>query len=1299
MPNLTVQKPRTRWALALTLMAGLSLTSVASGPAFAQDANGPFAASSLAKLVAPDELRAAFSANTAARKRVILTYRAVAPSVPLNASPATQDAALRTANASAAASLISRVLGGASAPRSGGGSGPHNAKAMEFTPNIVIQLTAGEINAFAADADVVSIQFDRAVPPTMDVSTAHVGMPFTWAAGGEGTGRTVAVLDTGVKREHEFFGTARVVYEACYNTTTANSSASRCPGGVDTLENQAGAAADCLESVADGCGHGTHVAGTMVGFNTNRTTGEPAKGMAPKASLIAMNVFSTFTPAMCGSSSPCLLATYGDIIEALNRVYGLRNTYSIDAVNMSLGGGQFFSACDTDPVKPSVDLLLTAGIATVIAAGNNGFSSSIGAPACISTAIAVAASERNVDTRASFSNWASLVDVVAPGVGIVSSVVGTSAGDVSNYSAFNGTSMAAPHVAGAFAALKSCAATKTVTEIEAALKSTGASVAFNSITKPRINVAAAAKALGCRVPVTLTISTNQNPALPSPGSVPTWTAVATSPVPVTFGTISIDFQAPTQSQPNTVTDQLGPITNTTKTFAHAINATLPDTNLRVQARIAASDDHAAATSTVFIQMLGSNLATVTPDVVFEVKDISTAGGPSVTTTMFGEAVTFKVTASDPSSTPIAPSGRVTIYEGNTAIHTGLLNGSSTFTIANATIPVGTRILSAVYDGDNRFIPRSPERLLTLIVIPVIQAATTTTLAVTPASPVGFGQQVTLRAVVAGASGTPTGLVRFFDGVTEIGSAALATQSGAQVAQFTTRALRGGNRSLSAVYAGSTNHLTSTSSDVPLTVSPGRTTTTLTVPAVGLPGATPTAISARVAPVAPATVTPTGRVEFRRNGVLISTTALVNGVASLNLTNSPFGFNSIAARYLPTTDYAFSDAAAKNILITYALGASEFRVPVATAFNQNTPSAAKLGAGGVVAFLTQSALNGPVGIRARLISAAGVPAGADLLVALPATGIGAPHVAGLTNGDFVVTWHQTSGALGRDIFARRFSPTGAPRAAAFKVNTVTAGDQLNPQVAALPSGKFVVVWQSPGVDGNGTGIAQRRYLATGAAAPGGQTVVNSTTAGNQTNPVIATLSNGTLAVAFVSRTSPSLPHKPLLRMFSPTGAPSFTDKLGDGSVFPTPPNLAIAALSATRFAMAWDRNETTAVASNRDVYTARFTTAGLREGAVTRVNPTQAGSQIDPSIAAFSLGRFVVGYAAPDTSSTGIDAHNFTAIGARANVPFFLNQTAANRQHQLSVAPLGGGTNVLGVWTSTGQDGSGDGVFGRLMRGP
>ena len=117
---------------------------------------------------------------------------------------------------------------------------------------------------------------------------------------------------------------------------------------------------------------------------------------------------------------------------------------------MSLGGGQRFSACDTDTRKPIIDQLRAAGIATLIAAGNDGSTSYIGAPACISSAIAVASST-STDQRSSFSNWNSLVGLVAPGSNIVSSVVNTN----NAYESYNGTSMATPHVAGAFAALRS----------------------------------------------------------------------------------------------------------------------------------------------------------------------------------------------------------------------------------------------------------------------------------------------------------------------------------------------------------------------------------------------------------------------------------------------------------------------------------------------------------------------------------------------------------------------------------------------------------------------------------------------------------------------------------------------------------------------------------------------------------------------------------------------------------------------------------------------------------------------------
>jgi subtilisin family serine protease len=139
---------------------------------------------------------------------------------------------------------------------------------------------------------------------------------------------------------------------------------------------------------------------------------------------------------------------------------------------MSLGRGQHTSTCDSDIRKPIIDNLRAAGIATVISSGNDGWSGSTGAPGCISTAITVGSSTKT-DQEASYSNMAPWVDLFGPGSAICSSIVGVTANCGSGYAAWNGTSMAAPQVTGAWAVMKSKKPTATVSEIEQALESTG----------------------------------------------------------------------------------------------------------------------------------------------------------------------------------------------------------------------------------------------------------------------------------------------------------------------------------------------------------------------------------------------------------------------------------------------------------------------------------------------------------------------------------------------------------------------------------------------------------------------------------------------------------------------------------------------------------------------------------------------------------------------------------------------------------------------------------------------------------
>jgi subtilisin family serine protease len=409
---------------------------------------------------------------------------------------------------------------------------------MDYAPQFAINATAAEIDRLASDPRVVRLHEDKLARPTLRHSLGLMKMTGTGGAaitlpggGARGQGRAVAILDTGVLKTHEFLK-GKVISEACYNTAYAlYGSTSRCPGGAPA-STAVGSGADCATSVASGCGHGTHVAGIAAGYNAGTggaSANEPVSGVASVAKVVAINVFSNFSRlsqnSPCfGASTNCLLSYQSDQIKALERVYALRGgvlvgstRYTIDAVNMSLGGDVYTGFCNTDPLKPMIDRLRGVGIATVIASGNEYQTDAVASPGCIQTAITVGASTKKAvgypERIAYYSNQGPQVDVLAPGgdtmypsvsVGptnaILSSVVS------GGYAGYQGTSMAAPHVAGAIAAIRSRPAcrSKTVAQIESAIASTGLLILDHRfaasgvhLKERRIDVPAAMKKMLC----------------------------------------------------------------------------------------------------------------------------------------------------------------------------------------------------------------------------------------------------------------------------------------------------------------------------------------------------------------------------------------------------------------------------------------------------------------------------------------------------------------------------------------------------------------------------------------------------------------------------------------------------------------------------------------------------------------------------------------------------------------------------------------------------------------------------------
>ena len=385
---------------------------------------------------------------------------------------------------------------------------PDSVSRFETIPFMGLTVSPEELTTLANSPEIISIERDELAAPTLQHSVPHIGGDTAWAAGYSGTGQTVAVLDTGVLKTHPFLQ-SKVVSEACYSTNSGSTIQSVCPGGVI----QSTAVNSGTPCNFDGCDHGTHVSGIIAGG----TVGQPS-GVAKDAGIIAIQVFSKVTDSSTcnsfGASTPCPLTYTTDQIKGLERVYSLRNTYNIASTNMSLGGGFYSSTCDATQSgrKTIIDQLASAGIATVIASGNDGYFNGISAPACISTAVSVGATwaksgsgnncrgnnlgTPTTDSIACYSNSSSFLSLLAPGSSIYSSILDN------NYAYFNGTSMAAPHVAGAWAIMKQKKPNATVTEVLNVLKNTGMTITDprNNITKPRINLAAAINNIGGGTP-------------------------------------------------------------------------------------------------------------------------------------------------------------------------------------------------------------------------------------------------------------------------------------------------------------------------------------------------------------------------------------------------------------------------------------------------------------------------------------------------------------------------------------------------------------------------------------------------------------------------------------------------------------------------------------------------------------------------------------------------------------------------------------------------------------------------------
>jgi subtilisin family serine protease len=392
-------------------------------------------------------------------------------------------------------------------------------------PFLALEMEPAGLAALERSGLAAHVGEDEVAWPTLAQTTPLVESTEANAFNITGDGQTIAILDTGVDAGHPFFG-GRVVAEACF------SEAWNCPGPPDlpTCQSPFGnflpsnwvPAGSCPFFAAVGpgagqpctyapisCQHGTHVAGIAAGSNGS-FNGQTFSGVAPGASIVSINIYSSTNNPSCpvpAEVAQCPGTYESDQLAALELVYDTKDAFNYAAVNMSFGStATYAGVCDNlfPDLRDAILQLRQVGIATVVSAGNGingvGVKTGISKPACISWTVSVGATTKT-DTVAPYSNSASILDLLAPGGtnlvanGQVTSSIPVSAG---SWAAFQGTSMAAPHVAGAYAVLRDWAPSTTVGGLQNILKATGLPIVDpgNGLTKPRIRLISALVKLG-----------------------------------------------------------------------------------------------------------------------------------------------------------------------------------------------------------------------------------------------------------------------------------------------------------------------------------------------------------------------------------------------------------------------------------------------------------------------------------------------------------------------------------------------------------------------------------------------------------------------------------------------------------------------------------------------------------------------------------------------------------------------------------------------------------------------------------
>lgn len=362
----------------------------------------------------------------------------------------------------------------------------------DFGDYFSAKITEDDLETLRKDPRIESVTPVRILSKFLQDSVPLINATKAWAVqvnnvNMTGKGQAICIIDTGVNYNLADLG-------GCYGNND-NTSSCKVIGGYDFCADDD----DCSEEdpyPLDVDGHGTHVSGIAAANGS-------IKGVAPEAKIIMIKAYSVTAGGFYDD----------DLIAGISWCVNNRSKFNISVISMSLGTNCqlqpqycYSSYCNSDPLAAAVNSAVAVNISVVAASGNNGNYVNISTPACIQNATAIGSSTK-ADAISSFSNRNSLVNIVAPGSSITSTVM------AGGYEAWDGTSMATPHAAGAIAIIsqytKSRGIVKTVDQIKSILNSTGKKIndsGYSNLNYSRIDVYSAIASIGDLTNPTVTLN-------------------------------------------------------------------------------------------------------------------------------------------------------------------------------------------------------------------------------------------------------------------------------------------------------------------------------------------------------------------------------------------------------------------------------------------------------------------------------------------------------------------------------------------------------------------------------------------------------------------------------------------------------------------------------------------------------------------------------------------------------------------------------------------------------------------------